>query len=172
MKIQSSKKSFSRKFAKICIHKFPDLSTVPELRSRYSKSWGSDKTESTPESSQTKASLVCESATCNVLNLDLTLNFVTLIGRPKCNGRFCWQASLLHLRPSFSSSRMITRTIYVQDLSSGTVLWFPKNKFKNSKYIKNVEVHSLRTPALDSSQIIIFLVENGFIKTNKWFHMI
>ena len=57
-----------------------------------------------------------------IVNLDLTLNFVTLIGRPQCNGRFCWQASLLHLRPSFSSTRMITRTIYVQDLSSGTVL--------------------------------------------------
>ena len=27
-------------------------------------------------------------------------------------------------------------------------IWFPKYKFKNSKYIKNVEVHSLRTPAL------------------------
>ena len=48
---------------------------------------------------------------------DLTLNFVTLIGRPQCNGRFCWQVSLLHhLRPSFSV------TIYVQDLSSGTLL--------------------------------------------------
>ena len=58
-----------------------------------------------------------------IVNLDLTLNFVTLIGRPQCNGRFCWQASLLHLRPSFSSTRMITRTIYVQDLSSGTVLY-------------------------------------------------
>ena len=57
-----------------------------------------------------------------IVNLDLTLNFVTLIGRPQYNGRFCWQASLLHLRPSFSSTRMITRTIYVQDLSSGTVL--------------------------------------------------
>ena len=57
-----------------------------------------------------------------IVNLDLTLNFVTLIGRPQWNGRFCWQASLLHLRPSFSSTRMITRTIYVQDLSSGTLL--------------------------------------------------
>ena len=57
-----------------------------------------------------------------IVNLDLTLNFVTLIGQPQYNGRFCWQASLLHLRPSFSSTRMITRTIYVQDLSSGTVL--------------------------------------------------
>ena len=28
---------------------------------------------------------------------DLTLNFVTLIGRPQCNGRNCWQASLSHL---------------------------------------------------------------------------
>ena len=27
-------------------------------------------------------------------------------------------------------------------------IWFPKYKFKNSKYIKNVEVHSLRTPGL------------------------
>ena len=61
-----------------------------------------------------------------IVNLDLTLNFVTLIGRPQCNGRFCWQASLLHLRPSFSSTRMITRTIYVQDLSSGTVLMSKK----------------------------------------------
>ena len=26
-------------------------------------------------------------------------------------------------------------------------IWFTKYKFKNSKYIKNVEVHSLRTPA-------------------------
>ena len=59
-----------------------------------------------------------------IVNLDLTLNFDTLIGRPQCNGRFCWQASLLHLRPSFSVTRMITRTIYVQDLSSGTVLSF------------------------------------------------
>ena len=57
-----------------------------------------------------------------IVNLDLTLNFVTLIGRPQCNGCFCWQAILLHLRPSFSSTSMITRTIYVQDLSSGTVL--------------------------------------------------
>ena len=30
-------------------------------------------------------------------------------------------------------------------------IWFPKYKFKNSKYIKNVEVHSLRTPALESA---------------------
>ena len=29
-------------------------------------------------------------------------------------------------------------------------IWFPKYKFKNSKYIKNVEVHSLRTPALNT----------------------
>ena len=26
---------------------------------------------------------------------DLTLNFVALIGRPQCNSRYCWQASLL-----------------------------------------------------------------------------
>ena len=25
-------------------------------------------------------------------------------------------------------------------------IWFPKYKFNHSKYIKNVEVHSLRTP--------------------------
>ena len=64
-----------------------------------------------------------------IVNLDLTLNFVTLIGRPQTPqwiGRFCWQASLVHLRPSFSSTRMITRTIYVQDLSSGTVLKLAK----------------------------------------------
>ena len=57
-----------------------------------------------------------------IVNFDLTLDFVTLIGRPQYNGRFCWQASLLHLRPSFSRTRMITRTICVQDLSSGTLL--------------------------------------------------
>ena len=68
-----------------------DISTVPELRSSYSK---------------------CERYT--------KLRY--LIGRPQCNSRFCWQASLLHLRPSFRSTRMITRTIYVQDLSSGTLL--------------------------------------------------
>ena len=34
--------------------------------------------------------------------LDLTLNFVTLIGRPQWNGRFFWQASLFHLPPKFS----------------------------------------------------------------------
>ena len=56
-----------------------------------------------------------------IVNLTVTLNFVTLIGRPQCKGRFCWLASLLHLRPSFSSTRMITRTIYVQELSSGTL---------------------------------------------------
>ena len=28
-------------------------------------------------------------------------------------------------------------------------IWFPKYKFKNSKYIKNVAVHSLRTPGVD-----------------------
>ena len=33
---------------------------------------------------------------------DLTLNFVTLIGRPQCNGRYCWQASLFHLLPKFT----------------------------------------------------------------------
>ena len=33
---------------------------------------------------------------------DLTLNFVTLIGRPQCNGRYCWQASLFHLPPKFT----------------------------------------------------------------------
>ena len=52
-----------------------------------------------------------------IVNLTVILNFVTLIGRPQCNGRFCWQASLLRLRPIFSSAR----TIYVQDLSSGTL---------------------------------------------------
>ena len=30
-------------------------------------------------------------------------------------------------------------------------IWFPKYKFKNPKYIKNVEVHSLRTPDLRGS---------------------
>ena len=35
---------------------------------------------------------------------DLTLNFVTLIGRPQCNGRYCWQASLFHLPPKFTST--------------------------------------------------------------------
>ena len=30
-------------------------------------------------------------------------------------------------------------------------IWFPKYKFKHSKYIKNVEVHSLRTPGLKYS---------------------
>ena len=65
-----------------------------------------------------------------IVNLDLTLYFVTLIGRPQCNGRFCWQASLLHLRPSFSSTRMITRTIYIQDLSSGTLLVSILNQIK------------------------------------------
>ena len=35
---------------------------------------------------------------------DLTLNFVTLIGRPQCNGRYCWQASLFHLPPRFTST--------------------------------------------------------------------
>ena len=34
--------------------------------------------------------------------LDLTLNFVTLIGLPQWNGRFFWQASLFHLPPKFS----------------------------------------------------------------------
>ena len=29
-------------------------------------------------------------------------------------------------------------------------IWFPKYKSKNSKYIKNVEVHSLRTPVLEA----------------------
>ena len=52
-----------------------------------------------------------------IVNLTVTVNFVT-----QCNDHFCWQASLLHLRPSFSSTMMITRTIYVQDLTSGTVL--------------------------------------------------
>ena len=33
---------------------------------------------------------------------DLTLNFVTLIGQPQCNGRNCWQASLFHLPPKFT----------------------------------------------------------------------
>ena len=33
---------------------------------------------------------------------DLTLNFVTLIGQPQCNGRYCWQASLFHLPPKFT----------------------------------------------------------------------
>ena len=37
-----------------------------------------------------------------IVNLDLTLNFVTLMGRPQCNGRFCWQASLFHLPPKFT----------------------------------------------------------------------
>ena len=55
-------------------------------------------------------------------SIPVTTYFITLIGRSQWNGRFCWQASLLHLRPSFSSTRMITRTIYVQDLSSGTLL--------------------------------------------------
>ena len=31
-------------------------------------------------------------------------------------------------------------------------IWFPKYKFNYSKYIKNVEVHSLRTPVLELSQ--------------------
>ena len=76
-----------------------------------------------------------------IVNLDLTLNFVTLIGRPQCNGRFCWQASLLHLRPSFSSTRMITRTIYVQDLSSGTVLWYD-NAIFDMILIRTLRNHS------------------------------
>ena len=44
--------------------------------------------------------------------LDLTLNFVTLIGRPQWNGRFFWQASLFHLPPKFSvrSRRKVTGT--------------------------------------------------------------
>ena len=31
-------------------------------------------------------------------------------------------------------------------------IWFPKYKFKNSKYIKNVEVHSLRTPGIKDNK--------------------
>ena len=33
---------------------------------------------------------------------DLTLNFVTQIGWPQCNGSYCWQASLFHLPPKFT----------------------------------------------------------------------
>ena len=35
-----------------------------------------------------------------------------------------------------------------------TQIWFPKSKFRNTKYIKNVLVHSLRTPALGFSRIL------------------
>ena len=43
--------------------------------------------------------------------------FVHPVGRPQCNGRYCWQASLLHLWPSFSSTRMITRGPYTNYVS-------------------------------------------------------
>ena len=35
---------------------------------------------------------------------DLTLNFVTLMGRPQGTGRYCWPASLFHLPPKFTST--------------------------------------------------------------------
>ena len=54
-----------------------------------------------------------------IVNVNVTLNFVIVNKQPYCNGHICWQASLPHLRPSFSSTRMISRTIYVQDFGFG-----------------------------------------------------
>ena len=34
-------------------------------------------------------------------SIPVTTYFITLIGRPHCNGHFCWQASLLHLPAEF-----------------------------------------------------------------------
>ena len=58
---------------------------------------------------------------------DLTLNFVTLIGQPQCNGRNCWQASLFHLLPKF------TRTVKKCGNGNGVrELYFNKHTQKKS----------------------------------------
>ena len=41
-------------------------------------------------------------------------------------------------------------------------IWFPKSNFKNPKYIKNVLVHSLRTPALAISTAKKWFVTSRF----------
>ena len=80
---------------------------------------------------------------------DLTLNFFTLIGRPQCNGRYCWQASLFHLLPKF------TRTVKKCGNGNGVrelylyivlVLSFPSIQEPVKKiYVENVMIKRLGT---------------------------
>ena len=43
-------------------------------------------------------------------------------------------------------------------------IWFPKYKFKNSKYIKHVEAHSLRSPEKIVCVDIDFYIINWWVK--------
>ena len=72
--------------------------------------------------------------------LDLTLNFVTLIGRPQWNGRFFWQASLFHLPPKFS----------VRSRSKVTGTEFGNCTYNNKCNVRAVSVRFERIWACDS----------------------
>ena len=47
-------------------------------------------------------------------------------------------------------------------------IWFPKYQFKNPKYIKNVEVHSLRTPALKYHRTFLAIALDQWMKLKKF----